>query len=77
MIYRNEKTIYWPKSAPGNDGRLAPTGLYQAETFPSINAAKRKVRHEHLTVLRGRPPDRIAAQKAANELFTFPPTLGG
>ena len=65
MIYRNQKTIYFPEMAPMVPGEpLVETGVYQSETFPSINAAKREVRTRKLTVRRGNPP-KNAAQAAA------------
>lgn len=41
MIYRNRRTIYIPQT---QDGEPASPTTYQAETFPSINAAKRRSR---------------------------------
>ena len=51
MIYRDGRTIYFP-----NDD-----GTFQAQTFKSINLAKREVREKRLTVRRGKPPVRSTA----------------
>jgi hypothetical protein len=66
MIYRNGRTIYYPQYEPMVPGEpIKETGVYQSETFPSINAAKREVRTRKLAVRRGRPPTNRAQAAAA------------
>jgi hypothetical protein len=68
VIYRNRKTIYFPEMAPMVPGEpLVETGIYQSETFPSINAAKREVRTRRLTVRRGKPPTNRAQAAAVTK----------
>lgn len=61
--YRDGNWIYWPQDEEG---------LFQRETFPSINAAKRRSRivqapgvKDRFKVIVGSPPARTAAEKAA------------
>jgi hypothetical protein len=69
MIYRNNRTIYYPELEPLVPGeRAKETGIYQSKTFPSINAAKREVRTKRLTVRRGKPP----APRGGRQFHTIP-----
>lgn len=56
MIYRNGKVLYFPLFHPADPGEpRVPTGEYTTNACVSINAAKRRVREERLTVRRGTP----------------------
>lgn len=57
--------LYFPQFTANEEGELKESGLYQAETHSSINAAKRHVRADRLTVRRGKPPTERAARQAA------------
>ena len=53
MIYRNRKVLYFPLFHPEDAGGVRLfTGEYKVDVCVSINAAKRRVREERLTVRR-------------------------